>query len=570
MKRSSLLRIRIITGVVLALALLLVFRLYIIQVVQGKLYATKAAEQYVRSVKGLFDRGAIYFTTKDGQEVSAASLKVGYTLAISPDHITDVERTYEKIQAIIPLEKEAFLAHARKKGDPYEEIATHVSEDDAARIRGQKLSGVQLYRDQWRYYPGDNLAAHAIGFVAYDGDKLVGRYGLEHYYESVLARNSSDLFVNFFAEIFGNFQTVVFDSHKEKEGRIVTSLEPTVVRALATELKTVQDQWSSAVTGGIILNPKTGEVYAISAFPDFNLNDFGNVPDQRYYQNPLVEGVYEMGSIIKPLTVASGLDTGAINRYSTYVDEGHIEVDGYKISNYDGRARGLIPIQQILSQSLNVGVAHIVKVMGHEAFRKYFKALKLGDRTGIDLPNEGQGLTKNLDSPRDVEYATASFGQGIALTPIETARALSTLGNGGFLITPHVASKIVYDNGKEEKITYSQGDRVFKESTSEEITRMLVEVVDKSLAGGHVKLDRYTIAAKTGTAQIARPDGKGYYDDRYLHSFFGYFPAYNPRFLIFLYTVDPKNVKYASQTLTTPFMNLAKFLLNYYDVPPDR
>lgn len=571
MKGNSLLRIRIISGVVLALALLLVVRLYVVQIVQGSMYAKKASEQYVRSVQGLFDRGTIYFTTKDGQEVSAASLKVGYTVAISPDRIDNPEELYTHLQPFIPLDREVFLARAKKKGDPYEEIATRVSEDAAAHIRGLKLSGVQLYKDQWRYYPGDNLASHVIGFVAYDEDTLTGRYGIERFYNKVLSRHSSDLFVNFFAELFGNFQTVVFDATKEQEGHVVTTLEPTVIRALEKELQNIQTEWGSTQTGGIIINPKTGAIYALSAIPDFNLNDFGSVANVADYKNPLIENVYEMGSIIKPLTVAAGLDAGTINRNTTYYDAGHLTMDGYTISNFDGKGRGTIPVQEILNQSLNTGVAFIVKTMGRTAFRSYFEALELDKKTGIDLPNEGTGLMDNIkDSPRDIEYATASFGQGVAFTPIETVRALSTLGNGGVLITPHIAKKMIYDSGKEEERTYPVGARVYKESTSEEITRMLVEVVDKALAGGTVKLDRYTIAAKTGTAQIANPSGKGYYNDRYLHSFFGYFPAYNPEFLVFLYTVEPKNVKYASQTLTTPFMNLAKFLLNYYDVPPDR
>jgi len=570
MKGSSLLQVRIITGVVLGIALLLVVRLYIVQIAHGDAYVQRASEQYVRSVKDIFDRGVIYFSTKDGQRVSAATLKVGYTLAVAPDLILDSEEAYRKVNEVFPLDKGEFLAHAGKKGDPYEEIVTRVSEENAEKIRDLKISGVQLYRDQWRYYPGDTLASHAVGFVAYDQDKLVGRYGLERYYENILSRSSGDLFVNFFAELFENFGTIVFDSKKDDRGHVVTTLEPTVVRMLEEQLRTLHDEWHSTQTGGIIINPKTGAIYAISAFPDFNLNDFSSVPDPKYFQNPLVESVYEMGSIIKPLTVAAGLDAGAITRHTTYYDAGFLEMNGYKISNFDGKGRGTVPVQEILSQSLNTGVATIVKLMGREKFKGYVKALRLAEETGVDLPNEAHGLTSNLENNRDIEYATASYGQGIALTPIATVRALSALGNGGFLVTPHVTQKIVYEDGREEQMSLPEPERVFKEETSEEITRMLVEVVDTALAGGKEKMDRYTVAAKTGTAQIANPNGKGYYDDRYLHSFFGYFPAYNPQFLIFLYTVEPQNIKYASQTLTKPFMNLTKFLLNYYDVPPDR
>jgi cell division protein FtsI/penicillin-binding protein 2 len=255
---------------------------------------------------------------------------------------------------------------------------------------------------------------------------------------------------------------------------------------------------------------------------------------------------------------------------TTYYDAGFIDLNTYTIKNYDGKGRGTVSMQEVLNQSLNTGVSYIVKTMGKSKFREYFKALKLGSETGVDLPNEAHGLIGPLDSPRDVEYATASFGQGIALTPIETVRALSTLANGGHLVTPHLATKIEYQDGTFKDIVYPKGDQVFSKETSEEISRMLTVVVDKALSKGSQKQEHYTIAAKTGTAQIANPNGRGYYEDKYLHSFFGYFPAYDPEYLVFLYTVEPKGVKYASETLTMPFMELTKFLLNYYNVPPDR
>jgi len=178
--------------------------------------------------------------------------------------------------------------------------------------------------------------------------------------------------------------------------------------------------------------------------------------------------------------------------------------------------------------------------MGKDEFKKYFLSFGFGEKTGIDLPNEGRNLISNLNTNRDIEFANASFGQGIAMTPISTIRALAILGNGGYIVTPHLVSEIEYKGGINKKIETPLGAQVIKKETSEEITRMLVQVVDKALLGGTVKMPHYSIAAKTGTAQIALPNGKGYYDDRYLHSFFGYFPAYNPKFLIFIYTKNPK------------------------------
>jgi stage V sporulation protein D (sporulation-specific penicillin-binding protein) len=405
--------------------------------------------------------------------------------------------------------------------------------------------------------------------VGFDGTERVGKYGLERYYDDTLRRDDERLSVNFFAEIFSNLGNLVFDAGKKNEGDIVTTIEPTVARTLDRVLQGVQDQYESTHTGGIIMDPKTGEIVALNVLPSFDLNDRRDIEIESF-QNPLVENVYELGSIIKPLTVAAGIDAGVINAGTTYYDAGFVELDDFTIKNYDGRGRGTVSMQEVLNQSLNTGVAYISDLLGPARFRKYFYDLKLGSETGIDLPNEGRGLVKNLESPRKVEYATASFGQGIALTPIGAVRALAALSNGGVLVTPHLTKRIEYTNGDVHEVGFPPADHVFKEETSEEITRMLVKVVDTALRQGKLAKEHYTIAAKTGTAQIADPETKKYYEDKFLHSFFGYFPAYEPRFLIFLYTVEPKGVKYASETLTDPFMELTDFLINYYSIPPDR
>src|SRR3989344_9655937 len=156
------------------------------------------------------------------------------------------------------------------------------------------------------------------------------------------------------------------------------------------------------------------------------------------------------------------------------------------------------------------------------------------------------------------------------MTPIQTIRALSVLANGGLLVTPHIAKIVEHSDGTSKEIVFKKSEQVLKNETVEDVTHMLVNVVDKALRKGEVKMERYSIAAKTGTAQIADPVNGGYYDDRYLHSFFGYFPAYNPKFIVFLYTVEPQGVRYASETLTDPFIELVKLLINYYEIPPDR
>lgn len=573
MRAAYIIRVQVILFFASVIALVLLARLYHLQIVHGAAYQDEAASQYVETTSNLFNRGNIYFTRKDGERVAASAVMDGYVLAIKPNILANAEETYRALTKLVELDEETFLAQAGKSDDPYEEVAHRIDKETAKAIRMLDIDGVALYRETWRHYPANGLASHALGFVGYgaDGHERTGLYGLERYWESVLDRDESELYVNFFAELFANVvESVPEDSPRDRAGDIVTSIEPSVQRTLEHVLQQTQETWKAKQLAGIIMNPKTGDIIALGALPTYNTNTYSEVEDLRVFQNPLVEDVYEMGSIIKPIAMAIGLDEGAITPETVYNDTGMVRIDGYPIRNYDGRARGDVDMQQVLNQSLNVGMAYIAKEVGGERLGERMRALGFGQETGIDLPNEVHGLVDNLTSPREVEYATAAFGQGIALTPIATIRALAALGNGGYLVTPHLVQTIDYEHGREGNVSIDERERVFSEQTSEKITRMLVAVVDDALRGGTVAKEHYSIAAKTGTAQIAKAGERGYYDDRFLHSFFGYFPAYNPEFLIFLFHTEPQGAQYASETLTDPFMELVDFLINYYEIPPDR
>lgn len=561
-------RIRFLGIAIFLFALVLAGKLYAIQIIDGTFWIEKADRQYARSDTALFDRGTIYFTSKDGTVVSAATLKTGYVLAIDPLHVDDPRELYKKVAPFITLSQEEFIDKATRKAR-YVELATQLPQDVATQIEELDERSLVISKDRWRFYPGGSLASHSLGFLAYKEDEYAGRYGLERYYEDVLARNRGEEYVNFFAEIFSNIKDTVAHGGP-LEGDVVTTIEPIVQGMLEEKIAGINDTWSSRFTGGIIMDPKTGEIYALALHPSFDLNDFSGVTDIARFSNPMVESVFEMGSIVKPLTVAAGLDTGAVTARTTYNDLGCLTLNSSKICNYDGKARGVVSMQEVLNQSLNTGVTFVMQQTGKDVFADYLRDFGIGVETGIDLPNETHGLIDNLNSPREIEYATASFGQGIAITPIETVRALSALGNGGVLPSPHLVKEIRYRVGGSKEISYPPGKQVIKPETSTEISRMLTEVVDKALLGGEIAMEGYSIAAKTGTAQIANPNGGGYYDDRYLHSFFGYFPSYDPKFIVFLFTVEPVGVRYASETLAVPFGDITKYLIGYYAIPPDR
>ena len=562
-------RIGILFGVLVLCLAIVGGKLYMIQIVRGERYRERAEQQYVHPDQNLYNRGDIYFKERSGQLVPAATLRTGYVAAINPERITDPKRTFRKLRSAIDVTKDEFLQRASKKNDPYEEISTKLSATTAEQIQHSQIKGVTVNKQKWRYYPGEEMAAKTIGFVGYKGDTRAGRYGLERSYEKILRRDNDQLYVNFFADVFSNVKKTFFSDNKNR-GDLVTGLEPNVQAYFSQVLRRVHKKWDASLTGGIIMDPETGQIYAMSSHPSFDPNQFRNVTDQSRFSNPLVENVYELGSIMKPITMAIGLDTGAITPDTTYTDEGYVMLNGERIENYDGEARGRVDMQAVLNESLNTGAAFIADRVGKNRFTSAMLDFGFGKRTGVDLPNEATGLVDNLHSPRRIEHATAAFGQGVAVSPIAMTRALSALANGGHLVKPHVGHTIDLKNGGSNRIDPPPGKQVIGATTSDTITRMLVDVVDEALKNGTVALENHSIAAKTGTAQIAKEDERGYYEDRFLHSFFGYAPAYEPRFIVFLYTVRPKGAQYASQTLTSPFMDTIEYLINYYQIPPDR
>ena len=572
-------------------AMVLIFKLYIVQVVRHDNYVALGDRQYIKKNSNIVDRGSIFFTKKDGSHVAAATMKDDYTLYINPKSFYTFVKsdkninkqseeqlildTKSKILNTLKLNEdkkrileEKFIKIQAKKNDVYLELVKGLSEDEQKQIRDLKLDFLGLGKEKKRYYPGNELASNVIGTIGFKGDELAGRYGLEKYYENILNR-ADKAYSNFFVDLFAGAKKVITDK-SQMEGDIYTTIEPVVQKELENKIREIHNKQNSDLTGAIVMNPYTGEIIAMAKVPTFSHNDDSAFPIE-YYKNDIVESSYEMGSIIKTLTMAMGIDTDKVHANSKYNDEGFIKVKDRTIYNFDKKGRGYIPMQEALSQSLNTGFVYISRLVGNDVMTKYFYSFGMNKKTNIDLPNESAPLTSNLEKG-DVEHATASFGQGIAMSPIGTIRALSVVANGGYVISPHIVNKIKYEIGgfkeiKPEDLT--KQTPVLKPATIDEIRSMLVYNVDHSLLNGKRKNPRYTIAAKTGTAQVASETG-GYIDGKNIHTFIGFFPAYKPQFIVFIYTVDPKNSRYASESLANPFLDLSDFLISYYEIPADR
>jgi cell division protein FtsI/penicillin-binding protein 2 len=567
MNKDKDIRIKVVFGCVMFVAVVLIFRLYTLQIVNGKEYMDQAESKYVTKTANFFNRGSISFTTKDGEKIDAATIQTGYTVSFDPTLIKEPADVYNKLSFFLDVDADEFMQKFEKPDSQYAEVEKRLDQETADKITELGIRGVGINKDRWRFYPGKNLASNVVGFMGWKDEVYKGQYGLERQYDELLNRDKDANYKNFFVEIFSGIENAF--KGRESDGSIITTIEPTVQSFVEDKLKETQEKWNSKMVGAIVMDPYTGAIISMATYPNFDLNNFREVDDVSIFNNPLVEDVYEMGSIVKPLTMAVGLETKAVTAKTEYEDKGSLTMNGFTIRNYDKKVRGVVNMQAVLNNSLNTGVAFVVSRVGNDIFADYLKRL-IENKTEIDLPNEAHSLIDNLKNNRDIEYVSASYGQGVAMSPITMTRALATLGNGGFLVTPHVVSEIKYENGLSKKVTPEVGERIFSQSTSEEISRMLTNVVDDALAGGTVALPNHSIAAKTGTAQIAVKGGIGYHEDKFLHSFFGYFPSYNPRFIVFIYHTEPYGADYSSQTLTTPFMDITKFLINYYEIPPDR
>ncbi|OGI83969.1 hypothetical protein A2903_00900 [Candidatus Nomurabacteria bacterium RIFCSPLOWO2_01_FULL_33_17] len=543
----------------------IIIRLFYIQVIDSAYYKELGIGQYIATHSENEQRGSIYFSRQDGTLISAATMSNGYILAITPKLIKETDLVYKKISDIYPIDHDIFYEKVLKKDDPYEEIAHRIPKDIALKIQDLKISGITIARESWRNYPGGSRAAHVLGLVAYSGEYEEGVYGLERLFEKELVNSNEHTSVNPFAAVFRNLGNDTNSRHD-----IVTTIEPEIQIALEKTISDVQVMYESEGVGGIVINPKTGEILAMAYTPSFDPNFPSQATEESVFLNPAVSKVYEFGSIIKPLVVSAALDTDSINQETKFNDEGFIKVGVETIHNFDNKGRGVVTIKEILGQSLNTGMVMIMQKLGQKNMRLYFKKFGLRDKIGIDLPSEINSLTSNLDSNREIEFAAASFGQGFAVTPVQVVRAFSSLANGGVPANPHVVKEIRTQDGviiKSFEPTFL--DSALKPETAKEISIVLTHVVDMSLQNGTLAFPHHSVAAKTGTAQMVGPDGK-YSDDRYLHSMFAYIPASDPKYLVFLYNVYPKGVEYASASLSKPLFSYLQFLISYGTIKPDR
>jgi len=553
---------------------IIIFRLFSLQVLKHNFYKILAANQH-QSFQTIYPiRGEIFMEDKHTNSDSRSLLfpvainKDFWVVYAVPKEIQEKEETVKKLSPLLGVEEKIIRGRINKLDDPYEPLKNKVDEETVNKIKELNIAGIYFEKENWRYFPADELACHLIGFVGYDGDKKVGRYGVEEYYEEKLAGKPG--FIEAKKDSLGQLISVGdrILSQSEEGVDLILTIDPNIQFFIEGKLKDTIE-WLQASSGTIIvMEVKTGAIRAMANWPNFNPNKYNEIENINLFLNPTIHDVYEPGSIFKPITMAGALNEGVIDPSTTYEDKGFTEISGHIIKNALERAEGIQTMTQVLEKSLNSGAIFVQQKLGKDGFRKYVEKFGFGQKTGIDLSGEEKGNISNLKKKGDVEFATASFGQGIAVTSIQLIAALSAIANDGILLRPYVVEKIIYKNG-EEKITQPKEiRRVISSETASRLTAMMVSVI-KNGYGKKAGVPGYLIAGKTGTAQI--PDLKtGGYTDEVIHSFGEFFPAYDPRFTILIKIDKPKTIRFAADSITPLARQIAEYVLNYYEIPPSQ
>ena len=478
-----------------------------------------------------------------------------------------VKDELEFIELIAPIldEELASLSARMKTSDVWVSLAGQVEEERVKKLRTLQLEGLGFERDDKRYYPEASMAAHMLGFVGKNEDgEQQGYFGLEGQYDKELRgqkgylRQERDAVGN--PIVIGNSERI-----EPKNGRsLVLYLDKTVQFIAEEKLKEGLEKYGAKAGNVIVMEPSTGGIVASASFPSYDPGQYAEFPHE-YYKNPVVADAYEPGSTFKPLIMAEAIDEKAIQPTDTFNEDGPVVVDGYTIKTWNSEYHDTISMGEILEYSSNVGMVFVSGKLGNKKLLSFINEAGFGKETNIDVQDEASGTLRHESEWRTIDFATASFGQGIAVTPIQMIAAVNAIANGGILYEPHMVKKIVDQNGDIIDIAPKEVRRLFSPLTANVMTEMMVSSAEHGDAKW-TNLKEYRVAGKTGTAQIPV---EGHYDaEKTIASFVGFAPAEDPKFVMLVTLREPQSSPWGSETAAPLFFNIARELLTYYGVSP--
>lgn len=512
---------------------LIFYRLFYLQISHGDL-ARALVEGLHNSSDVQIERGKILFSKMEPLALN----KEFFLVFALPQQIKNPEKTAEKLSEILKIDEKIILEKLTSDKF-YQLIKSRLTQEEIDKLKNEKLEGIFLQSETGRYYPQETLASQVVGFLDRDGN---GNYGLEEYYDEIL----------------------------KKGGNLILTLNYSLQFKAEELLKKAKEEFDIKSGQIIAIDPYSGKILAMANFPDFNPNEYAKEAKENLeiFKNKTTLEIFEPGSVFKPITMAIGLEEEKITPETKFVDKGFFQIGQIKIQNYDQRVWGEVTMTNVLEKSINTGAVFVERQIPHPIFLDYLQKFGLFKKTGVDLP-EIYSENKEFKKGYEINFATASFGQGIEMTPLQLVKIFCALVNGGRPIKPYLVEKIIYgEKTVENKPEISE--RIISEKTSAQLKAMLLSVVENGF-GKRAKISGYYVAGKTGTSQIPYSslglDQKGYSDQTW-QTFIGFLPAFNPKILIMVKLDNPKT-KTAEYSAVPIFRELAEFAVNYYQIPQD-
>lgn len=539
-------RIKIVMLLMFTGFIVIMAKIFYIQVFSYSKLNSYAQNLWSRNLPIEANRGVIYDTNK----VVLADNITTTSLVLIPNQIKDKETTAEALSQIIDLTYEEMLDEV-KKSESINRVhpeGRRLSYEIADKINDLNLEGVYLLKESQRYYPYGETLAHTIGFVGIDNQ---GLSGLELMYDQYLTGSYGS--IKYYSDAKGN-QLSLSEIYQQPQNGIDLNLTINfqIQSALESELNNAVSMYNPDQAIGIVMNPNTGEILAISSRPTFEPNQYQNYEIETINRNLPIWMTYEPGSTFKIITLAAALEEQVVDLHNdTFFDSGSVTVMGSTLHCWKHGGHGLQTFLQVVENSCNPGFVELGMRLGKESLFEYIDKFGFGEKTGIDLNGEASGILFNLDQVTDLELATTAFGQGVSVTPIQQITAVSAAINGGNLYTPYIVKSLTEPetNGIVYKTDPTIQRKVISENTSEQV-RLALESVVANGSGKNAYIADYRVGGKTGTAQ--KVENGVYLVNNYITSFIGFLPADDPQVIVYIAIDNAKGVTQYGGTVAAP------------------
>ena len=549
-------KIKLIFIFMLIFLILVIIRVFYIQVFEYKKLNKLAGDLWSRNLEIEADRGRIL--DRNGK-VLADNLTTS-SLVLVPNQIKDKEKVTKELANILGISYKSMKTHVNKKTsiERVHPEGRRLSYDVAKKINDLKLDGVYLVKEAKRNYPYKDFMSHVLGYVGIDNQ---GLSGIELQYDKYLKGENG--VIKYFSDAHGN-KINLSDIYKAPTAGmdVRLTIDIDIQKSIERELKNIQDMFSPDMALAIAVDPNTGEILGMGSSPDFDPNKYKEYGTNVLNRNLPIWDAYEPGSTFKIVTMASSVEEKVIDIFNDhFYDSGKVNVDGSVLKCWKSGGHGDQTFLQVLQNSCNPGFVKLGQLLGKGRLFSYIDKFGFGKKTGIDLSGEATGILFPMNKVGNVELATTAFGQGISVTPIQQVMAVSAVVNGGTLYKPYIVKGITDKaNINILENTPKKVRKVISKETSN-IMRLALESVVAQGGGKSAYIEGYRIGGKTGTAQ--KSNNGSYLVNNYIMSFMSVVPSNDPKVVLYLAIDNPKNTAMLSSYTTTPIAR--RILLDIID-----